>query len=312
EEQTLPATVSPTANSPGYITESDPEEDPEEEDDKDPEEDPADYPADIDDDEEEEESSGNDANDEEEDEGEDEEEEEHLAPADFVPPTAYCTTARMSIRAQTPMPFPSETEVDILLAIPTPPSSPLTPLSLPLPRIPLPPFLARSPLHTSPTDAGAPLGYRAAMIRLRAKSPSTSHPLPLPPPIVLPHTRASMVMMRADAPSTHILAPRLETPPSRTPPSGTPLLLPIPLPTSSLPFLFPSTNCRADILEVTLPPWKRLCIAPGPRYEVGECSSAPIARPTGGFRVDYGFVGTLDAEIRRDPYREIGYGITDV
>nr|GEZ55471.1 hypothetical protein [Tanacetum cinerariifolium] len=31
-----------------------------------------------------------------------------------------------------------------------------------------------------------------------------------------------------------------------------------------------------------------------------------------GFRVDYGFVGTLDVEIRRDPDREIGYGITDV
>ncbi|GJX94860.1 hypothetical protein Tco_0349446 [Tanacetum coccineum] len=31
-----------------------------------------------------------------------------------------------------------------------------------------------------------------------------------------------------------------------------------------------------------------------------------------GFRVDYGFVGTLDAEIRRDPNKEIGYGITDI
>ncbi|GKB89036.1 hypothetical protein Tco_0961308 [Tanacetum coccineum] len=55
-----------------------------------------------------------------------------------------------------------------------------------------------------------------------------------------------------------------------------------------------------------------LCIALGPRYEIGESSSAPTARPTGGFRADYGFVGTLDAEIRRDLDREIGYGITDV
>ncbi|GJV95284.1 hypothetical protein Tco_1546861 [Tanacetum coccineum] len=46
EEQPLPAADSPTADSPGYIPESDPEEDPEEDDDKDPEEDPADYPAD--------------------------------------------------------------------------------------------------------------------------------------------------------------------------------------------------------------------------------------------------------------------------
>nr|GFC85578.1 hypothetical protein [Tanacetum cinerariifolium] len=48
------------------------------------------------------------------------------------------------------------------------------------------------------------------------------------------------------------------------------------------------------------------------RFEVGECSSAPTARPTGGFSADYGFIGTLDAEIRCDPVREIGYGITDV
>ncbi|GJV42959.1 hypothetical protein Tco_1427495 [Tanacetum coccineum] len=45
--------------------------------------------------------------------------------------------------------------------------------------------------------------------------------------------------------------------------------------------------------------------------EVGESSSAPTARPTGGFRADYGFVATLDREIRRDPEREVGYGITD-
>ncbi|GJV80349.1 hypothetical protein Tco_1516219 [Tanacetum coccineum] len=98
--------------------------------------------------------------------------------------------------------------------------------------------------------------------------------------------RAFVVMIRAAAPSTYIFASRLETPPSGTPP-----LLPIPLPTPSLPLLLPSTFC--------------------PRFEVGESSSAPIARPTGGFRVDYGFVGTLDDEIRRDPVREVGYGITD-
>nr|GFA40063.1 hypothetical protein [Tanacetum cinerariifolium] len=38
----------------------------------------------------------------------------------------------------------------------------------------------------------------------------------------------------------------------------------------------------------------------------------PTARPTRGFRLVYGFVGTLDAEIRRDPDREIGYEITNV
>nr|GFB52234.1 hypothetical protein [Tanacetum cinerariifolium] len=52
EEQLLPAAASPTAESPGYIPESDPDEDPEEDDDEDPEEDPADCPADHDDEEE--------------------------------------------------------------------------------------------------------------------------------------------------------------------------------------------------------------------------------------------------------------------
>ncbi|GKB12585.1 hypothetical protein Tco_0846508 [Tanacetum coccineum] len=189
----------------------------------------------------------------------------------------------MSIRAQTPIPFPSK--------IPSPP----LPVSSLLPMSPLP--LPASPTH--------PLGYRAAMIRLRAESPSTSHPLP--PPIVLPHTRASMAMMRATALSTYILAPR-----SETPPSGTPPLLPIPLPTSSPPLLLPSTDCRADVLEVMLPPWKRLCISPTPIYKLEECSSAPTSRPTGGFKANYGFVCTLDAEIRRNLDKEISYGITDI
>nr|GEX58643.1 hypothetical protein [Tanacetum cinerariifolium] len=220
EDQLLPAVVSPITNSPGYINEFDLEEDPKEEDDKDPEEDPADYPTHKDNDEEEEESIGDDANNKEEDEDEDEEEEEeHLALADFVPPPQTVAAT---------LPFPS----------PPPPPSPLTSYSSPLPHIPSP------PLPVSPTH---PLGYRAAMIRLRAESPSNSHLLPLPPPIVLPHTRASIAMMRVAAPSTYILAPRLETPTSGTPPP-----LHIPLPTSSPPLLLTFTDRRADVLEVTL------------------------------------------------------------
>nr|GEU96484.1 putative reverse transcriptase domain-containing protein [Tanacetum cinerariifolium] len=289
EEQPLPVAVSPTVDSPGYITEFDPEEDPKEEDDDDPKDDPTYYPTERDDDDEEE-SSGDDTDDEEEEE---DEKEEHLALVDSVPPPSYRTTARMSVQAQTPIPFPYETEVTRLLAIPTLPPLPLTSYSLPLPQIPSPPLPA-SPTH--------PLGYRAAMIWLRAESPSTSHPLPLSPPIVLPYTRASMVMMRVATPSTYILAPRSKTPP----------FLPIPLPTSSPPLLLPSTDRRADVPEVMLPPRKRLCIAIGPRFKVRECSFAPTARPTRGFRAYYGFVGTLDAEIRCDPDREIGYNITDV
>nr|GEZ98488.1 hypothetical protein [Tanacetum cinerariifolium] len=112
-------------------------------------------------------------------------------------------------------------------------------------------------------------------------------------------------LLKVEAPSpSHPL-------PSSTPRSGTPPLLPIPLPTSSPPLLLPFMSHRAYVLEVTLPPQKRLCIALGLRFKVGKSSSAPTARPTRGYRADYGFVGTLDDEIRRDPEREVGYGITD-
>ncbi|GKG50391.1 hypothetical protein Tco_0521491, partial [Tanacetum coccineum] len=79
--------------------------------------------------------------DEEEDEDDDEEEwEEHLASADSVPLPVHRVTARISVRAQTPISLPSDTEVARLLVIPTPPPSPLSPLSSPLPQIlsPLP------------------------------------------------------------------------------------------------------------------------------------------------------------------------------
>nr|GFB52245.1 hypothetical protein [Tanacetum cinerariifolium] len=81
--------------------------------------------------------------------------------------------------------------------------------------------------------------------------------------------------------------------------------------TSSPPLQLPSASRREDRPEVTLPPRKRLDIALGPRYEVGESLSAAAARPAGGFRADYGFVATVDREIMRDPEREVGYRITD-
>ncbi|GKG08595.1 hypothetical protein Tco_0334427 [Tanacetum coccineum] len=110
--------ASPTAESPGYIPESDPEED--------PEEDPAYYPADRDDDDEE------------------EEEEEHPALADSVP-LIHRMTARISIRDEPSISLPHREEVERLLALTTPPPSPLTPLSSPLPHIPSPP--PNSPTH---------------------------------------------------------------------------------------------------------------------------------------------------------------------
>ncbi|GJV43671.1 putative reverse transcriptase domain-containing protein [Tanacetum coccineum] len=270
EEQSLPAVVSPTADSPGYVPESDPEEDLEEDDDEDPKEDHTDYPTDGGDDGDDEDKSSNDDEDDDVDiEGD---EEEHPAHVD-------------------------STDVSRLLAIPTLPPSPLSPWSSPLPQIPsplLPPILSPLPVSpplpiSSPPPANpiCPLGYQDAMIRLRVEAPSTSHSLPLPLPIILSHTRS-------DAPS------------SRTPP-----LLPIPLPTSSPPLHLLFTDRRADKPEVTLPPRKRLGIALGLRYEVGESSPAPTARPPGVFRADYGFVATMDREIMRDLERYFGYRITD-
>ncbi|GJZ50291.1 putative reverse transcriptase domain-containing protein, partial [Tanacetum coccineum] len=275
-EQPLPVAVSPTGDSPGYIAESDPDEDLKEEDDKDLTEDLADYPIDRDDDddEEEEESSRDDANDKDEDEDKDKEEEEHLALADSVPPpSVYHTTARMSIPTQAPVPFLFKADVERLLALHTPPPSPLTPLSSPLHHIPSPPLpISPSPLPASPTHS---LGYRVAIIWLRAELPSTSHPLPLPPPIILSWTQP---------------------------------LLPLPLPTSVPPLFLPSTDRRADVLEVLLPPQKRLCIAYGPRYEIGESSSAPTARPPRGFRANY---DEIVEEIPATDVAELSQRMTD-
>ncbi|GJR76861.1 hypothetical protein Tco_0089226 [Tanacetum coccineum] len=264
------AAASPIAISPGYIADFDLEDE--------LEDGPTDYLVDGGDDDDDD-SSGDDADNEDEEEAS--KEEEHLALADStvvspainlvpfaeetepfetdesattpLPPPTYRTTARMSVRSHEPIPFPSKAEVARLLAITTPPPSPLTPLSSSLPQIPSP------PTHTSPTYAEAPLGYRAAGIRLRVASqlpsptsPPTHHQLPLP-------------------------SPSLPPPSSR--------------------LLLPSIDCRAYIPEVVLLPRKRLCLAPGPRFEVGK-SSSTAARPIWGYRADYGFIGSLDAEIR--------------
>ncbi|GJX81906.1 hypothetical protein Tco_0331387 [Tanacetum coccineum] len=279
---------SPIALSLGYVADSDPKEDPEE----DSEDGPVDYPADrgndddddsSDEDKEEEETSEEEEASEEEDA--EEEEEEHLALANSVvapvvdhvlsseetqlfetdasaatppSPPACRTTARISIRPEAPVLLPPEEEVERLLALPTPPPSPLISLSPPsaeerLARCLAAPALPSSPLprlphpYGSPNHVRAPPGFRAAMGRLRASSP-------LPPPV--------------------------------------PAALPLP-PLPSLP----------------LPPLPALLVSYH-QYEVGESSTA-VPRPTGGRRVDYGFVGTLDAEARRQRAEAVGYGIRD-
>nr|GEZ16865.1 copia protein [Tanacetum cinerariifolium] len=209
------------------------------------------------------------------------------------PHLAYRMTARISIPAPVPVPAWSDSEIVRLLAMSSPPASPLSPWSSPPPQIPfppLPPILSPPSPMLSPAPPPSPirsLGYRAIMIRLRAEAASTSHSLPLPSPFILSPTRS-------DAPS-----------------SGTPLLLPISASTSSPPLQLPSASCREDRPEVTLPPRKSLGISLGPGYEVGESLSAAAARLARGLRADYGFVATMDREIMHDPEREVGYGITD-
>nr|GEX52024.1 putative reverse transcriptase domain-containing protein [Tanacetum cinerariifolium] len=179
EEQSLPPVLSPTAESPGYVVESDPEVDPKEYEDDKTEDGSVDHPIDGEDDDDGD-SSGYDADDE--DEDEEDEEEVHLVSADsvvFIPsdelvsppkgtepiipiPSTDTATAgaRITIRLQTSISLPPEAEVERLLAMPTPSTSPLTSLSLPstrehlarcmapaaLPSPPLPPSLYPLPL----------------------------------------------------------------------------------------------------------------------------------------------------------------------
>ncbi|GJZ12153.1 hypothetical protein Tco_0546912 [Tanacetum coccineum] len=135
-----------------FVPESDPEEEPEE-DDEDPEEDPADYPADRDD---------------------DNEEEEHPALADFVPPVHWMT-ARISIQDDPSISLPPREEVERLLALTTPPPSPLTPLSSLLPQIPSPPLPIPSPPTNSPTHIEIPEICLPLRKRVRFASPTPSH-----------------------------------------------------------------------------------------------------------------------------------------
>nr|GEW28912.1 hypothetical protein [Tanacetum cinerariifolium] len=179
EEQPLPHVVSPTAESPGYVAESDPEE----YEDDETKDGPVDYPMDggDDGDDDDDDSSGYDADEEDEDEVEEEDDEEHLASADSAviiptdelvsppegtepiispPSTDTATTgARITIRPQTSISLPPEAEGERLLAMPTPSPSPLTSLSPPsagerlarctapaaLPSPPLPPSLHPPP-----------------------------------------------------------------------------------------------------------------------------------------------------------------------
>ncbi|GJR56747.1 putative reverse transcriptase domain-containing protein, partial [Tanacetum coccineum] len=149
KDQPLPADASPTALSPGYVADSDPDEDPEE----DPEEVHADYPVDGGDGDDEPFDDDDDDTDNEEEPIEDEdddEEEEHLAPAD----SSAIPVVDPTVRLEPPMSPSMEACIVEYVATPTPPSPPpslLSPWSSPLPQIPSPPLPPPpSSLHLPP------------------------------------------------------------------------------------------------------------------------------------------------------------------
>ncbi|GJT86505.1 hypothetical protein Tco_1068222 [Tanacetum coccineum] len=86
----------------------------------------------------------------------------------------------MSIRPQAPAPFLSEEVAERLLALPTPPPSPLSLYSSPLPQIPSPPLPIPSQPPNSPTYVEGSLGSRAAGIRQRDALPSPVHETKMP------------------------------------------------------------------------------------------------------------------------------------
>ncbi|GJS49655.1 hypothetical protein Tco_0599776 [Tanacetum coccineum] len=147
------------------------------------------------------------------------------------------------------------------------------------------------PISLSPPSAGERLA--------RCTAPSAhSSPPPVPSPL-LPSSGCPTQIQTLRIASTQALVnavtAALPSPP--LPPLPPPLYIP------------PPVDHRDDIPESERPPRKRLCLSTlDSRYEVGESSTA---RPTGGRRVDYGFVSTLDAEERRRGIREVGYGIRD-
>nr|GEX77393.1 retrotransposon protein, putative, Ty3-gypsy subclass [Tanacetum cinerariifolium] len=216
EDQPLPNDASPTALSPGYVAYSDPDEDLKE----DPEEDHADYPTDGGDGDDEpshDDDDDADTNDEDEepseDEDDDEEEKDHLAPADsfnvpvvdLVPSVGdaeafeadesapiprspqtrvpfsqtHLHKAWKTVRVEPPMSASMEAHISEHDVAPTPP------LPVSSPPLPLP-----SPLTTSPNDVGAPLGYRAAGIKMRALLLSTFHKTDVPEAEMPPQKRA--------------------------------------------------------------------------------------------------------------------------
>ncbi|GJY49812.1 reverse transcriptase domain-containing protein, partial [Tanacetum coccineum] len=143
-----------------------------------------------------------------------------------------------------------------------------------------------------------------------------------PTPVPSPRRHTARMSVRPQTPIPLPLEAEIPSPPLPPLPSSIHLPPPVPtslpLPSSPLPPLPaslsvpPPVDRREDTPEAELLPRKRLCLTtPTSRNKVGESSTA-APRTTRGHRADYGFIGTMDAEIRRQRAEEVGYGIRDV
>nr|GEY60018.1 hypothetical protein [Tanacetum cinerariifolium]GEZ90523.1 hypothetical protein [Tanacetum cinerariifolium] len=193
KNQPLPTDASPISASPDYVANSDLKEDPNE----DLEDDQADYSADggDGDDEPSDDDDDDDTNDEDPKEEpfkeDNEEEEEHLALADSsaVPIVDHVLPAgeTEALEANEPTHAPGSLITSMEACIARHAALPSPPLLVPSLPLPLP-----SPLTTSLTDTGAPLGYRVAEIWMRALLPFTSRTTDIPEADMPPRKRACL------------------------------------------------------------------------------------------------------------------------
>nr|GEW58969.1 putative reverse transcriptase domain-containing protein [Tanacetum cinerariifolium] len=280
KEQPLPPVVSHTSKSLGYVAESDPEE----YEDDESEDGPIDYPIDEGDDgdDDDNDSSRDDADDEDEDK-----EEEHLASANFavVIPTVELVSPPEGTEPVIPPPSSDTTTIRARIYVRIQASIPLLP-EAEFERLPAMPTPPPSPLTSlSPPFVGKRLArYRA----LPAHSPPLV-PLPLLPSSGC-QTQIQILRMAFTQALIDAVTAALPTPP--LPPLPPPLYIPPPI------------DHRDDIPKTKMPPRKRSCLfALGSRYEIGESSTT---RPTRSQGIDYGFVSTIDAEVRQRPIGEVG------
>ncbi|GJR16500.1 hypothetical protein Tco_0799152 [Tanacetum coccineum] len=198
------------------------------------------------------------------------------------PHLAYRMTARITIPEPLPVPAWSDSEVARLLAISS-----------------LPAFTISTWSSSSTPDFIS--HYQTSLTCIDSTTPSPIRSLAIEAATILDKSCGSAANFSSSLPfTTH---PYIY-------PTPTDAHKPCPFSSYSLtPVLLPSANHREDRQRLTTT--RRVGIALWSRYEVGESSAAAAARPAGGLRADYGFVATMDREIRRDPERYVGYGITD-